>query len=393
MTTTDQPSIRPLPEPAQPPGSAEPAKGSARPPRLAAVDLLRLVAALAVASFHYMGTNNPAFWGVTPHDFAFKVHRASMYGWLGVEAFFLISGFVICMSAWGRTPGQFAVSRLSRLFPAYWCAIILIVLVTAVTLRDSGQLREILAPRAVVANLSMAPGPMHVGLLDGVAWTLWVEGRFYLIMAAVLVFGFTYRRMMAFCTIWLAVAVIAGEIKNTMLDEVALTPYAGLFVAGITLYLMYRFGQNLMLWMLMGLAWTFQLTMMNGRVLTHGLDYGTSQHVSWSFCALLLTGFLGLLMLSTIGPLARLRWRWLVTAGALTYPFYLVHQSIGVPLAKELTAHVPGLSPWPTVTLALAAMLGLSWLMNRLVENPFGRVMRRHLANGLNAGEVLRTRS
>lgn len=41
----------------------------------------------------------------------------------------MVSGFVICMSAWGRSVGDFAVSRVSRLFPAYWAAVAFTTLV------------------------------------------------------------------------------------------------------------------------------------------------------------------------------------------------------------------------------------------------------------------------
>ncbi|WP_073492395.1 acyltransferase family protein [Actinacidiphila paucisporea] len=381
---------QPLPEQVESPARASPgpAEPAARGARLAAVDMLRLVAALAVASFHYLGTESPAYWGTAPTDFASPVHRMSMYGWLGVEAFFLISGFVICMSAWGRTPGQFAVSRLSRLYPAYWCALALVVLCMAVTVRGSGGLREAIAPRVVAANLTMAPGALHVEPLDGVAWTLWVEARFYLLMAVVLAFGFTYHRMLGFCTVWLGVAAAGAEMSNRVVGEIALTDYAGLFVAGIAVYLMYRFGQNLLLWMVLGLAWLFQLSEMYGRSSAHVLDTGSTQHTSWLVCTVLLTGFLALLMLATIGPLAKLQWRWLVTGGALTYPFYLVHQSIGVPMGKELSAHVSWLGPWSTVLLTLGSMLLLARLMNGLVEKPFGKLMRKHLAKGLNPPRV-----
>lgn len=387
MSTTRHTPV-PLPEQAAPPAPAPrpatAAPGRGRPPRLAAVDMLRLVAALSVAGFHYLGTASPAYWGRAPEDFTQPLHRVSMYGWLGVEAFFLISGFVICMSAWGRTPGQFAVSRLSRLYPAYWAALVLVLLCLAVTLRDAGKLKETAAPRVVAANLTMAPGALRVPALDGVAWTLWVEGRFYLIMAVLLAFGFTYQRLLGFCTAWLGVSAMAVEMHNRVLYEIAMPDYSGLFVAGIALYLMYRFGQNLLLWTLLTLSWLYQLSMMYGRSSTHAAGTSGTQHTSWLVCTVLLTGFLALLMLATLGPLARLQWRWLVTAGALTYPFYLVHQSIGVPMGKELTAHISWLGPYPTVLVTLLAMLALARLMHSYVENPFGRIMRRHLAHGLN---------
>ncbi|MEX3102901.1 acyltransferase family protein [Streptomyces sp. ST1015] len=356
-----------------------------RPPRLALVDGLRLAAALAVACFHYFGQNFPSIWGETPREFAYTVHRASMYGWLGVEMFFLISGFVICMSAWGRTPGEFAVSRLSRLFPAYWAVIVLLVTRLAVFPQKSDNLPEDLHPRTVLANLTMFPGPLDADLLAGVAWTLDLEARFYLLMAIVLKFGATYERLLGFCTVWLVAAYVTHSTQNRLLDQFVLSGYAGLFVAGIALYLMFRFGQNLMLWTLLGMAWAYQLSVLQIRVDWHMAAPGSTRTVSWSLCALLLTAFLGVLMLATIGPLRNLSWRWLVTAGALTYPFYLVHMSLGYPLAKGLTRHVPALGHWGNMAVVTTAMLLLSYGIWRWVERPMGRWMRRGLTRGLAA--------
>jgi len=359
--------------------------GNDRQPRLALVDGLRLGAALSVACFHYFGQNFPSIWGEAPKDFAYTVHRASMYGWLGVEMFFLISGFVICMSAWGRTPGEFAVSRLSRLFPAYWAVIVLLVTRLAVFPQKSDSLPEDLHPRNVLANLTMFPGPLHADLLTGVAWTLDLEARFYLLMAIVLKFGATYERLLGFCTVWLVAAYVTHSTQTKLLDQFVLSGYAGLFVAGIALYLMFRFGQNLMLWTLLGMAWAYQLSVLQIRVAWHMAAPGSTQTVSWSVCALLLTAFLGVLMLATIGPLRDLSWRWLVTAGALTYPFYLIHTSLGFPLAKGLTRHVPALGPWGNLAVVTTVMLLLSYAIWRWVERPAGRWMRRGLARGLMA--------
>jgi peptidoglycan/LPS O-acetylase OafA/YrhL len=44
----------------------------------------------------------------------------TQFGYLGVPLFFMISGFVISASAENRTPSEFVISRITRLFPAYW---------------------------------------------------------------------------------------------------------------------------------------------------------------------------------------------------------------------------------------------------------------------------------
>lgn len=75
----------------------------------------------------------------------------------------------------------------------------------------------------------------------------------------------------------------------------------------------------------------------------------------------------------------RLRWRLLITAGALTYPFYLVHQSIGIPLAKGLVRALTGLGPLPSMAVAILAMLGLSLLIHRLVERRLGGLLKHRL--------------
>ena len=364
------------------------AEGEQRGGRLAAVDGLRLVAALAVAAFHYLGSTTAHFWGDhDPRQFAPAMHEISRYGWLGVECFFMISGFVICMSCWGRTPAQFVVSRVARLFPSYWCAVLLVVALVLVSRLGHLQAATPIDARTVLGNLTMAPGPLGVQLTAGVAWTLWIEARFYLLMAVMLVFGLTYLRMVAFCGAWLVVAVVTQELHSAVLDEFCLSQYAGLFVTGVALYLMHRFGRNLLLWLLVGFAWCYELTVLDALVVQHAAPATEGGALSWGVCAVVLTCFLALLALAGCGPLTRLRWRWLVTAGALTYPFYLVHQSIGVPVAKGLLREAPGLGVLPSLTLALGFSLLLAVAVDRLVDRPSGRLLRRRLTLAMSPQE------
>ncbi|MFF4186301.1 acyltransferase family protein [Streptomyces sp. NPDC001691] len=353
-------------------------RATARGSRLAGVDGLRLLAAAAVAAYHYLGTPTPRFWGEA-YDLpqaAPVLHAVSGYGWLGVEAFFLISGFVICMSCWGRTPAQFAVSRIARLFPLYWAVVLIIVAMGTVTVlagQRSGAPTDL---RTTLGNLTMIPSALDLDFTAGVAWTLWVEARFYLLMAVLLLIGLTYRRAVAFGFLWLVLAAIGRELHSTALDEVLLSQYAGLFVTGIALYLMYHFGPNLLLWLLAGFAWCYTLTVLDNRVSAHASS-------SWAVSASALTAFLLLLVLTGPGPL-HLRGRVLVYAGALTYPFYLVHQSLGIPLTRGILKTAPCLGLLPSVALGLLLSLLLSALLNRLVDRRFGPLLRHHLTTALN---------
>ncbi|WP_426625934.1 acyltransferase family protein [Leifsonia sp. McL0607] len=119
-------------------------------PRLALLDILRLVAALAVLFFHWL------FWAPTHGATAFEstpVTWLAAYGFLGVQLFFIISGFVIFLSASGRTAFAFATGRATRLYPAFWAGVLL---TTGTILLTTQSTPLELLPR-FLANLTMAP--------------------------------------------------------------------------------------------------------------------------------------------------------------------------------------------------------------------------------------------
>lgn len=90
-----------------------------------------------MVAYHYTAVFGNLFWGVPSREVFPKLSAVTAYGAMGVQLFFIISGFVILMSAHGRPVGQFAASRISRLFPAYWTAVLLTAfLLLAVTHGD-----------------------------------------------------------------------------------------------------------------------------------------------------------------------------------------------------------------------------------------------------------------
>src|SRR5690606_29573201 len=126
-------------------------------------------------------------------------------GILGVELFFVISGFVILMTVWGRGLGAFARSRLVRLYPAYWLSLIAVAALYGLT--GVKALDPKLSTGGYLVNATMLQRLFKVGDASGVYWSLWAELRFYFLITILVVAGVTYGRVLAFCGVWLVAAL------------------------------------------------------------------------------------------------------------------------------------------------------------------------------------------
>ena len=140
------------------------------------IDLLRFLAALSVLIFHY--TYRGTIMGLVGGAAFPLVANVTKYGYLGVNLFFLISGFVILVSADGKSPRQFATSRIVRLYPTYWCCLTITFL--AILLFGRGLF--IVGAGQYLANLTMLQSFAGVESIDGVYWSLAVEMKFYLLV-------------------------------------------------------------------------------------------------------------------------------------------------------------------------------------------------------------------
>lgn len=351
------------PEPTAAPAAARPAT-----PRLLILDGLRLVAALLVVAHHLV--RGP--WGVEPGSLFGPLAAVASLGWLGVNLFFLISGFVICLSSWGRGLGEFTVSRVVRLFPAYWVGVVATTAVLAAWPALRGPLP---APESLV-NLTMLQSGLGVTDQDWSYWSLGAELRFYLLFAIVVWLGVTCRRVVYFCAVWTLVAVFSTTWDQRWIDNMIVPEFAPYFVAGVALFLIHRFGANLLLWGLVGVNWLIALYRLQGYpALEHF-------HQSWWSVAAVVTGCFALLAAIALGAFHRVGWRWLTVAGALTYPLYLIHQAIGQTLIMALRGHVPH---WPLLAGIVVLLLGASWLIHRYVERPLGGRLKRGLDTSLAA--------
>ncbi|AGL17841.1 acyltransferase [Actinoplanes sp. N902-109] len=354
-----------------------PAAPPARPGRIAILDGLRLVAALLVVGYHFVAYDRGAVkpWGTTAGHAFPELAGPLSYGWLGVELFFLISGFVICMSAWDRTPGHFLRSRVVRLLPAYWAA----ALLTVAVLTLWPLVRDPLGPSDLLVNLTMLQEPLGVRSADAVYWTLWVEARFYLLFAVLIWRGLTVRSATLFGGAWLVAAAFATQAHLPLLDAIVMPAYAPYFVAGIALFLIHRTGSHPFLWGLTAVA--YLLAQHHILIQTQHVATGVLGRPlpAWPAFTLLTAMFASMALVAT-GRLDRIRHRWLTVAGALTYPLYLLHEYIGWTLIAALH---PALGRYPTLALVVTIVLAAAWLMHRYVERPAARLLRDRLGRPL----------
>ncbi|MDX3802440.1 acyltransferase [Streptomyces sp. AK04-3B] len=370
MSQTDV-KVSALPDAPDAAGAVQPRQS--RGNRLYALDALRVIAALSVLIFHFTGVDaaTKANWGVNPKALFPSIFPYTSYGSYGVQLFFIISGFVICLSAWNRTPGQFVQARFLRLFPAYWFSVVVAVVVWR-ALPDG--VRKAPSVSDSLTNLTMFQVPLSARHLVGAYWTLWAELTFYLIFLVVLWKGLDYVRVSVFCWLWLLASVLVQEEKFPLLGIFAQPLNTALFVSGIAMYLMYRFGPDLKLWGLLGASW---LVMQSDLVqhadhLRHDKGMDRSPYVALA----LVTVFYLLVLAVALHKLDRINWKWLSTAGALVYPLYLLHEELGWAMIRTLYGHV---GAWATLAITTVSLIVLAWLVHRFVEKPAQRWLRDRL--------------
>ena len=356
--------------------------------RLVAMDGLRFAAAAAVLLYHFTATSTvTGYWDTDPVQAFPLLNEVTRYGWLGVELFFMISGFVILLSADGRGIAGFVASRVGRLFPAYWACIVLTAGLQQVW---SGGRRTTLTETLV--NLTMVQDLFQVTGVQVVFWTLLVELKFYLLVFVVLAFGpLTRNRVLAFATIWPLAGWAAQVLGAHWLADLLVPNYAPYFAVGMLLFLAYRDGFDVITSTLLAGG----LVLCVVRVLEAAGRASDLQGVPVNpvIAVMILLASVAAVWATTLrgrtAPPRRVA-AVLGAVGALTYPVYLVHTQFGYAVI-DLLAHET------TRTVALFAAgtlsLGLAVAIHYGVERPTSARLRRAVQAGLlRCSDALRSR-
>lgn len=322
---------------------------TAKPRRLPELDALRGIAAVLVLLFHY-SYQYPKLFSDQP-GLPFRWQWAENGIWL----FFAISGFVICMTL-ERTRHwtDFVWARFSRLYPVYWAAMALTIIV--LTLSGETSLNIPIADK--LANITMIQGWIGRASVDPVYWTLAVELAFYLCMLGVFMAGWL-ARLEILVALWLALSALqmATGWLPFRIEQLLVLGYFPFFAIGM---IFYRFRSG---------------AISRGRLLLWQILLALAAGLMGGEATLVAAIIIAIFWLMLAGRLSILAYPGLLWLGAISYPLYLVHQNIGYVVIHQLGLAGVGIEIAVVAAVALAVLL--AHVLHRQVEDPAQRWLRQ----------------
>lgn len=330
--------------------------------RLPALDLLRFAAAIAVTLYHYV-TCYPSTQDAARTTLS-AVSTVTRYGYLGVDLFFMISGFVILWSSVNRNALGFVVSRISRLYPTFWVSLIFTV---GCILLLGGAVPSYVPPSldlwTLAANATMLPSPLNTPLIEGVYWTLEIEIRFYALIFLLLLLR-QMHHVEAWLYAWLLVSIAALVVNLPwVIHYAALIPYGPFFIAGCLFYLVLSKGMTAS----RGVALMICAVVCAYTSLSQRSGFIAADPLSGVIVPSLILLFFGLFAVLILRKHNSTASRFSYWAGALTYPLYLIHATMGA-LVYEL------LRPRLGVAIALLTItilaLTVAWIITVTIDIP-----------------------
>ncbi len=362
-------------------------KSIASPSRLHGLDTLRALAVVVVMLYHL------TIFGELP----MRLLPVTYFGWMGVDLFFVLSGFLIGQQVLkpylrGERPSiaEFYRRRAYRILPAYLAVLALYFLVPA--WREAPGI----SPLWKFLTFTMNFGFSFKRRAFSHAWSLCVEEHFYLVLP-LLVTAMMRRASVKKTAVLVTVVVIGGiALRALLIHHDPDNVYAKVYYPSYTRLDGLTMGVVLAVVRTFRPAWWSAL-MQRGHALLlagaacvgvvvwifRGRDMGSSTGPAmWGmiFGLPLLSLGLALVTASSVsrdGLLARVKVPGAETIAALAFSLYLTHKSVGYFISQHFPriAEAHGPASW---ALYAASCFAVAWLLHVGVERPFLR-LRDHM--------------
>jgi peptidoglycan/LPS O-acetylase OafA/YrhL len=179
---------------------------------LGVLDLLRGFAALFVVLFHFTGDSHVG--GALAKFYSPFMRDTFSWGFLGVDIFFVISGFIIPYSIWNisytiQDFRKYMIKRVVRICPPAYCIIGFILVQWYIVdrfLHHDAKLISTISLGQVLSNLFFLVPLTQYKWFNGVFWTLAIEFQFYIILGLT----FKYLYIKSKLPVFICVGVLLG---------------------------------------------------------------------------------------------------------------------------------------------------------------------------------------
>jgi len=312
--------------------------------RLLNVDYLRGFAAFAVLFFHTTNT-------VENYPTISIIRNIGEFGRLGVDIFFIISGFIIPYSMkiseyrFGSDTGIFFAKRLARVEPTYLASIIFTVLMGCLV--NWYYQKELYAYSIgqILSHLFYLTNFLGYEWINPVYWTLAIEFQFYITLALIY--------PLLFHSIWRNILFLLSAIATLTMNELfigTLIEYIPFFAIGVIACLL-KFEALIFKRALVFLGVFFLLIL-----------------IKFGLTALL---FSLLTFVSLISSVNIKQFRLLRFLGLISYSIYLFHYPIVEKLVR--IGKIAGYSAWSQLIvlfISIALSILVAWVVFIFIERP-----------------------
>ncbi len=360
-----------------------------QPRRIPELDGLRGIAILLVVSFHYL--NNQLVGSGTAIGKA--IAKLTAFGWVGVDLFFVLSGFLIGNVLLrnfesGNFFSTFYIRRILRIIPNYFLLIIVYVIISNLSVFNDNiflthhQTIPLWSYFAMLHNFFMAHFNSMGNASMSITWSIGIEEQFYIVFPLLmLVFKRKGLPYLLAAAILLAPFFRAQHntwippyvLLNCRMDAIAF----GILIAWLNTQSMLSSVVDRFFYFLIGLLLT--VILICGYLFWQFNDLGVFKQTLFS-----VVFSIGLMFSLTrtagwYGSILRLKP--LVWIGTISYSLYLFHYII-LGLFQHFNNNLTGLGinngkDIIISLLALSASFLFSWLVYRFLETPMVNIGKR----------------
>ena len=315
------------------------------------LDLARVIGAVSVLLFHYTFRGYAASnYSVVDFPVLGEVFK---YGYLAIYIFFMISGYTIVNSLRNKDALGFVYSRFMRLYPQYWIAVCLTVIVTVILGGD----RFTVELKQFAVNLTMFNGFFGIHSIDGAYWFMHVMLKFYLLaLLIILINGAKYYQV--FAGLWLALSAVTYFFDIPKIGYFLIPEIAPFFVAGVIFYSAKEKGWDKFKVIMISFALAYSIHIVLSDTIKFTQKYNTD--ISNAMVALFVLMIYGFMLFISLRRKPAALPKQFILLGACTYPLYLIHQNIGYMLFNFLHGHI---NKYLSLVIIMLVVSALSFLI------------------------------